>query len=343
MFSFLRLFRYESKSALNPDPYEQVFNDCDLDFVPYSAMPIASVIIPTHSRPHLLPQVVESARQSGVDVEVIVVDDASTDETASVCHGLAGIKYVRLERNQGVAGARNVGILASTGRYIAFLDDDDLRLPGSIDLQVQALELHPEAGFVCGAMVMADQNYQPTGEVFLTGRTSGNVFWELMELDFPVMPLSTLIRKECLLRVGLLNPRLGGIDDWDIFVRIAELFPALVIEEPIGLYRQPTPSSAQGSSAQGAQLLRAAQHQLQLMKLPRARAASASHRRSIRRRTLNRIADTLLWSAARRLPEKEFGFVCRNTLAALRLNPLRAFRPRAYQKLASHLLEFSRA
>ena len=306
-------------------------------------MPTTSIIIPTHSRPHLLPQVVESARQASSDFEILVVDDASTDETASICKKLTGVKYIRLDRNQGVAGARNVGILASTGRYLAFLDDDDLRLPGSIDVQVKAMEAEPGAGFVCGGMVMADQNYQPTGEVFLPSQQSGDVFWELMELDFPVMPLSTLIRKECLLRVGLLNPRLGGIDDWDIFVRIAELFPALVIGEPIGLYRQPTPSSAQGSSAQGAQLLRAARHQLQLMKLPRALAATSSHRRSIRRRTLNRIADTLLWSAARRLPEKEFAFVCRNTLTALRLNPLRAFRPRAYQKLASHLLDFSRA
>ena len=299
-----------------------------------------SVIIPTHDRPHLVARAVDSARQAGRDVEIILVDDASTDETASVCKGLTGITYIRLERNQGVAGARNVGILASTGKYVAFLDDDDLRLPGSIDLQVQALEANPEAGFVCGAMVMADQNYQATGEVFLPSQTSGDVFWELMELDFPVMPLSTLIRKECFLRVGLLNPRLGGIDDWDIFVRIAELYPVLVIDEPIGLYRQPTPSSAQGSSAQGRQLLRAARHQLHLMKLPRAQAATQTQRRTIRRRTLNRIADTLLWSAARRLPEKNFGFVCRNTLTALRLNPLRALRPRAYQKLASHLLPF---
>ena len=305
-------------------------------------MTLASVIIPTYARPHRLGCAVESARQAGTGLEIIVVDDASTDETASVCKKLTGIKYIRLDRNQGVAGARNVGILASSGKYVAFLDDDDLRLPGSIDVQVKALEADARAGFVCGAMVMADQNYQATGEIFLPSQTSGDVFWELMELDFPVMPLSTLIRKECFLRVGLLNPRLGGIDDWDIFVRIAELYSVLIINEPIGLYRQPTPSSAQGSSAQGTQLLRAARHQLHLMKLPRAQAATQSQRRTIRKRTLNRIADTLLWSAARRFPEKEFGFVCRNTLTALRLNPLRAVRPRAYQKFASHLLAFRR-
>src|SRR5216684_5678821 len=97
-------------------------------------MPGISVIIPTHSRPKLLPRAIESARAAGTDVEIIVVDDASADDTAAACRELADIKYVRLDRNQGVAGARNVGLLASTGDFIAFLDDDDLRLPGSLEI-----------------------------------------------------------------------------------------------------------------------------------------------------------------------------------------------------------------
>src|SRR6187549_1762319 len=95
-----------------------------------------SVIIATHSRPNLLPRAVKSAFEAGTDVEVIVVDDASTDETAKVCLKLEGIKYIRIERNQRVAGARNLGILASTADYITFHDDDDLRIPGSLDKQV---------------------------------------------------------------------------------------------------------------------------------------------------------------------------------------------------------------
>src|SRR5437763_11927016 len=153
-----------------------------------------SVIIPTHDRPHLLRRAVESARAAGTDVEIIVVDDASTDATAEVGRSLSDIKYVRVERNQGVAGARNIGVFVSTGEYVAFLDDDDLRLPGSLDLQVAALEANPAAGFVCGAMVMADQNYQPTGEVIKPKHPSGDVFWQLLELEFPVMPLCSLMR-----------------------------------------------------------------------------------------------------------------------------------------------------
>src|SRR5438067_2932101 len=197
------------------------------------SMPGISVIIPTHNRPDLLPQAVASARAAGTDVEIIVVDDASTDGTATACQKLTGIKYVRIERNQGVAGARNVGVLESTGKYLAFLDDDDLRLAGSLDLQADVLDRNPEAGFVCGAMIMADRNYKATGEIIRPRHPAGDVFWHLLELDFPVMPLAVLIRKDCLLRVGLLDRTINSIDDWDIFTRIAELYPVITIQEAV--------------------------------------------------------------------------------------------------------------
>jgi glycosyltransferase involved in cell wall biosynthesis len=302
-------------------------------------MPCVSVIVPTHSRPNLLPRAVESARLAGSDVEIIVVDDASTDATAEVCSGLTGIKYIRLDRNQGVAGARNVGILASSGDYIAFLDDDDLRLPGSLDVQREALESNPLAGFVCGAMLLADQHYEPTGEVSAPNHPGGDAFWELLELDFPVMPLCVLIRKTCFLKVGLLRPHLHGIDDWDILVRIAELYPVVVLSEPMGLYRKPTPLSGQGSSAQDTQLRRAARQQLELFRLPRVVAASKEKRREVRRRTLNRIADTLLWSAIRELRQGNWSAARANTLSALISSPLRIARPAAYKRLASTFFE----
>ena len=77
-------------------------------------MPKASIIITTHNRPHLLPRAIASACASGKDVEVIVVDDASSDETASICQSTRGITYVRLDRNQGVAGARKTKYTAPT-------------------------------------------------------------------------------------------------------------------------------------------------------------------------------------------------------------------------------------
>jgi glycosyltransferase involved in cell wall biosynthesis len=306
-------------------------------------MPDVSIIIPTHNRPHLLPRAVASARAAGSDVEIIVVDDASVDETAAVCRTLSGIKYIRLERNQGVAGARNVGIMASSSEFVAFLDDDDLRLPGSLDLQTQALAANPEMGFVCGAMLIADQDQQPTGEISAPHPVDADVFWRLLELDFPVMPLCVVVRKECFLRVGLLNRKLRGIDDWDILVRIAELYPVMTVDEPVGIYRGPTPLSGQGSSAQAAQLFGAARHQLQLFNLPRVKSASRRRRNGIRKRTVNRIADTLLWNAARRLPEGNLRYAFANIFTALRLNALRALRPGAVWKLAETLVAHNRS
>ncbi|MBC7931382.1 MAG: glycosyltransferase family 2 protein, partial [Rubrivivax sp.] len=125
-------------------------------------MPNVSVIIATYNRPHLLPRAVESARKAGKDVEIVVVDDASTKETSEACRTLPGIRYVRVERNQKLGGARNLGILASTGEFITFLDDDDVRLPDSLDVQAEALAAAPEAGLVYGQTILGDQNCVPT-------------------------------------------------------------------------------------------------------------------------------------------------------------------------------------
>ena len=105
-----------------------------------------SVIIPTHSRPHLLPRAVESAFAAGTDVEVIVM--TRRDRTAAVCRELSAIKYVRVDRNQGVAGRVTSGSCMPRA-YIAFLDDDDLLLPGSWIFRPKPGR-HPEIGFVCG-------------------------------------------------------------------------------------------------------------------------------------------------------------------------------------------------
>ena len=193
-------------------------------------------------------------------------------------------------------------------------------------------------------MIMADQDYHPNGEVVQPRQPGGDVFWELLELAFPVMPLCTVIRKECFLRAGLLNRRLSGIDDWDLFTRIAELYPVLVLQEPVGIYRQPTPLSGQGSSARAVQLRRAARHQLSLLRLPRAAAAPLNKRRAIRKKMINRISENLIWTAVTQyLPHGKIGSAYANISVALRLSPLSAVRPGAYKKLAKSLLVKTRA
>ena len=286
-----------------------------------------SLIITTFNRPHLLPRAVESALRAGSDVEVIVVDDASSDSTASVCATLPGIKYLRLDRNQGVAGARNVGLLESSGDFVAFLDDDDLRLPGSLDHQVSLLEAVPEAGFIAGGVLLADQNCIPTGEVAMPRAESGDLFWKVLELDLHLIPASVVVRKTCFFEVGAFNRHLAGIDDWDMWTRIAEVRPVLVDHRAVCVYRRATPASGQGSSDLARHLHAAAKHQTQLLALPRAEGAPAWRRRAVRQSTRRRVADTLSWRAAEELPRGFFRFAAANFFVALRLSPLWAARP----------------
>src|SRR5262245_28156346 len=118
-------------------------------------MTLTSIIIPTHDRPKLLPRAMESARGAGANVEIVVVDDGSTDETSAVCASLPDIVYVRREERRGVGYARAAGLAASSGAYVSFLDDDDARLPGSIDRQTAILEAASEAALVYGQIYRA--------------------------------------------------------------------------------------------------------------------------------------------------------------------------------------------
>ena len=188
-----------------------------------------SLIIPTFSRPHLLPRCVDSAHKAGSSVEVIVVDDASSDETASVCQKLRDIKYVRLDSNRGVAGARNEGVGASTGEYIGFLDDDDLRLPNSIDAQVNLLEAHPKQEWFTVARFTATSNAARKVAAYPDECPQGDIFWQLMQWNF-IPCLTVIFRRACLDRVGLLDESATGVDDWDLWVRISELYPVLATE-----------------------------------------------------------------------------------------------------------------
>ena len=284
-------------------------------------MPSVSVIIATHNRPRLLPCAVESAHAAGKDVEVVVVDDASTDETAAVCRELRGITYVRVERNRKVAGARNVGLLNSRGEYLTFLDDDDTRLKGSLDLQAAALAAAPEAGLVYGQALVADQGGRTTGDFYPRRCPRGDVFWELLGQNF--IPCgAALFRRSCLLRTGLLDETVPGTDDWDLWLRIASIYPVAATETPVMVWRRPTPFSGQGTS-RAREMVRmiAGQSRRKWLGLPRAARAPAKRRREARRRLSENMARHLAYEAARAAAGGHFLLAQQNALAALRLYP----------------------
>ena len=289
-------------------------------------MPIVSVIIATHNRATLLPRAVKSAQESGTDVEVIVVDDASTDETAEVCRGMSGIRYLRVERNQREGGARNIGIINSTGDYLTFLDDDDVRLPGSIDLQLKALTASPEAGLIYGQAFIADQNGLATNDFYPPRCPQGDVFWELLSQNF--IPCGTvLFSRSCLYRTGLLDESVPGVEDWDLWVRIASLYQVIAVDQPLMVWRKSTPASQQATS-RAAQMAKMSGVLLRRkwLKLPRAAAAPRDQRRHVRQEFSRNLASHLVFETARALAIGHFSGAQKNALAALRLHPLASVR-----------------
>jgi len=109
-------------------------------------MPKVSVIVLTHNRPEMLRQAIGSIlRQTFQDFEIVLVDDASRDNTPEVIKSFGDhrIKYIRHEVNKGEAGSRNTGVTNSSGDYIAFLDDDDEWLPEKLERQMRLLESSP--------------------------------------------------------------------------------------------------------------------------------------------------------------------------------------------------------
>jgi len=260
-----------------------------------------SLIIPTHSRPHLLPRAVESALAAGTDVEVIVVDDASTDDTAEVCRAIKGINYVRLDHNQGVAGARNVGVLTSSAEYIAFLDDDDLRLPGSLDRQLAILRNTPGAALIYGQALIGGATDRFAHDRYPQPCPEGDVFWQLVTQNF-IPSGSVLFRRSCLSSTGLLDRSIAGIDDWDLWVRVAALYPVVALDEPVVIWRRPAPDSDQ-SSARAVEMVALSTRQFRRhwMRMSRAAQASPVVRRRAARRFSQNMASHLVSEAVRSL------------------------------------------
>lgn len=247
-------------------------------------MALTSIIIPTHDRPALLPRAVESARRAGAEVEIVVVDDGSTDETSAVCASFPDIVYVRLEERHGVGRARAAGIAASSGTYISFLDDDDARLPGTIDRQMAILEARPEAALVYGQVHGAMQSLAIDGRgPFPQLCPSGDVFWILMAGNF-IPSCSVVVRRGAIESVGGLFHEATPADDWDLWLRITERYPIAALPEPVSIYRQPTLWSKQGSSRLADGLLSADLRVLErCAKLPRVMTNPRAFRRAARR------------------------------------------------------------
>jgi glycosyltransferase involved in cell wall biosynthesis len=292
-------------------------------------MPRVSVIITTHSRPELLPRAVASAAASGTDVEVIVVDDASTDSTANVCKGISGIKYIRLDDNHQTAGARNVGIEASLGEYISFHDDDDRKMPGSVDDLTTLLDREPNAGLAYGQAWAGNDELEPAGEPFPSEIVQGDVFWQLIESNF-IPTITAVFRKSCLSEVGMVDEGLKGVDDYDLWIRIAEHYQVLGIAKPLGVWRAAQAGSGQGSSDRADRVLEAIRtNQVSNRALDSlARAANDNLTAEKTRAAVKlRTSEFLFWNAAENYRSGNISDMRTSLFAGLRYDTKRIVRP----------------
>lgn len=301
-------------------------------------MPDVSVVIPTRNRAHWLPRAVRSALAAGSDVEVIVVDDASTDATPHVCAELPGIRYLRLDENRGIAGARNAGIQEARGAFVAFLDDDDERLPGSLELQLAALESNPSASFAYGQVIIGDPlRNDPTNERRPARPLGGDIFWRLLEGNFIYVP-STLVSKRLLSEVGAFDVGLPLLEDWHLWLRLAERHPVVALKQPVAIYRLADSDSNQMSSNQLRMSAFSEVVREQTLRLPRVLEAPAREPAALRRYSRNHRSDGLIWSAAHSLDRGRPHEALPGLAAALRLHPLRAARPWTFQLMISSVL-----
>jgi glycosyltransferase involved in cell wall biosynthesis len=201
-------------------------------------MPLVSIIIPTRNRAHLLERALGAVRrQVDVHFEAIVVDDGSIDATSRVVGETADnrIRYIRNSSATGVSAARNRGITAASGEWLAFLDDDDLWAPEKLTLQLRAAAQSGRQWAYTGDVNVDDDLRvlsggpppEPSTVVALLPRCN---------------PLSSggsnvVVHADLLARVGGFDPALRRTEDWDLWLRIARTGPPACVRQPLVAYR----------------------------------------------------------------------------------------------------------
>ncbi|MBD2778480.1 glycosyltransferase family 2 protein [Iningainema tapete] len=201
-------------------------------------MPTVSVVIPAYNAMNYLPKTLESVlRQTFTDFEVLIIDDGSSDHIVEWAGELAPRVKLLTQANQGVSVARNTGIAHAQGKYIAFLDADDLWESTKLEKQVRCLEDKPTVGLVYTWTAFINQLDQPIGTIIVS-HAEGNVWKQIVVRDMISTGSSPMIRRECFDTVGVFDPQLSIGEDREMWSRIAAHYPFAVVKEPLTLYRR---------------------------------------------------------------------------------------------------------
>ena len=209
--------------------------------------PLVSVIIPAYNAERFIARTLESVlNQTYQNIEVLVVDDGSSDRTPEIVHHFAEIDARIIlfhQSNAGVAAARNLAIQHAKGEFIAPLDADDIWYPTNLEKQVQCLA---QADASVGLVYSWSTDINEADQVmdgFHAAKIEGNVFTTLLCHNFIANASATLIRRSCLEKVGGYNCQLReldaqGCEDWDLYLRIAEAYQFRAVPEFLVGYRK---------------------------------------------------------------------------------------------------------
>lgn len=208
-----------------------------------------SVVVPAYNSESYIAETLDSIfAQTSLPMEVIIVDDGSSDATADIVRKYP-VKLIQ-QKNQGICTARNVGIRASKGNWIAFLDNDDIWFPTKLEEQLRFAETYPEVGMVVSDVAMFGSVFHAS--IFHDEKDAKNykrekrsatdsILWaipgEALYWVFVFMPSMWLVRREVLEEVGMFWDGLEGGEDGHLFYRIVARYPVGVIEQPLINYR----------------------------------------------------------------------------------------------------------
>ena len=201
--------------------------------------PLVSIILPTYNCAAFLSHSIGTIlSQTYNSYEIIVIDDGSTDNTKEVLYPfMQRIKYIRLEQNKGLPTARNIGIRSAQGKYIAFIDADDLWLPEKLQTDIEYFETHPEVSMVYSKHINIDEKGDDLGGNTKKQLPSGNIFTQLFSEQNFIITSSVVVRKEVFETTGLFDEQLFNCQDWDMWLRIAFHFKVAGINKPLVKYR----------------------------------------------------------------------------------------------------------
>lgn len=204
--------------------------------------PAVSVVIPAYNAARFIERSLETvAAQTFRDLELLVVDDGSSDDTAGVAErflktkGLAGAAI--RQPNKKIAAARNAGIRAARGEFVAFLDHDDLWRPDKLAVVMREFESHPEAGLVHHPCRIVSPAGRVLGRTH-NGRCGRDLYRKLLLIGNALSPTGVTVRRAKLDKVGGFREgeRYDTVEDYDLWMRLAKVCAFRFIAEPLGDY-----------------------------------------------------------------------------------------------------------